>query len=74
MKYISGKNYYIISLSIVVLIIGATILLVRIKSRSNADSRSITSPHLPETASTSPNSNISEPPDQIDIFAEKDEQ
>lgn len=74
MKYISEKNYYIISLSIVVLIIATTILFVLIKGRSNADSRSITNPHLPETVSINSNSGASDPLDQIDIFANKDKQ
>ena len=74
MKNISEKNYYIISLLTILVIILISFIIVRIQSRSMADVAAQDSAHLPETVSVETDSSNYNPIDEIDIFAKEDKE
>lgn len=74
MKNISQKNYYLITIVAIAIIVLASLVVVRALNRTTADELSGSTPHLPETVTIDLNSNATNPPEQIDIFAREDSQ
>lgn len=72
MKNISEKQYYLLTLTTITLVIITSLLIANANNKSSADVTSPGSSHLPEAVTIDANSSTLNPVDEIDIFAKED--